>query len=173
MVAVPPDHVRLLPFLISVGAVGMAVVLAFGIGVLSLASRDPAVSLGGRDPSVQAVEAHEVLAAANDTTPGSSAPTLLDDKAAGRPDFRMLSRQEPLVLREMAIETRLDAPQRVDRAKWLGARRHSHQRTASLWQTTATHWPALWRPDARVAPEPGGGFYHPKNFDVGHVNPER
>ena len=170
MVAVPPGDVRLLPFLISVGAVGMAVVgVFFGVGVLSLAPRYPAVPSADRDPQVQAVEAHEVLPPADDTTPGSSAPTPLDNKTAASPDFRMLSRQEPLMLREeTAIETKLGAAPRIVHAKKAGAGRH-HQRTANFWQTTASYWP--WRPDASAGPEPGGGFYRARNFDLGHVNP--
>lgn len=174
MVASAPDETRLLAFLIVVGAVGMAVVGIFlGIGFLLLGPGHPAIAPAGLNVPGDAVEAHEVLPSTSEDRPGSSGPTPLDNKIAGSASSGMPGNQETLLWRAMATEIKLAPPARIAHAKSAGANRHHHQRTANPWQTTASHWPALWRPDARAGPEPGGGFYHAKNFDVGHVNPER
>jgi len=38
-------------------------------------------------------------------------------------------------------------------------------------QIIGRRWAALWRPDARAGPNPGGGFYGPPNVNIGYINP--
>jgi hypothetical protein len=49
-------------------------------------------------------------------------------------------------------------------AKGSGVHRHRQQ-------VTDRYSAALWRPDATVGPNPGGGFYGRPNVNVRHINP--
>jgi len=175
MTTVPRGDSRPLLYLVSLGAVATAIVgIFFGAGFLLLVPPHPGTSSADPDPPTQALEAYDVPPLGdNDIAWGSSPEAPVDNVAASPiPSTSPLSvattSESPYgkdaALGSTAIETTLIPAAGIAHAKMARIVRY-HRRG------TGRHWVALWRPDARAGPHPGGGFYGPPNANVGYINP--
>jgi hypothetical protein len=163
-----PYGFRPLPHLFSLGVVGVATATVFfGLALLLLspppATESPA-DTSPSSPSTQALGIQEILPpASNDAASGSpSAP--FADKAAS-PTTAAISEQKHPAIGAAALGTAFVPPPRSTRAKRVRIVRYHRPATPER------HGAALWRPDARAGPHPGGGFYGPPNINVGYINP--
>jgi hypothetical protein len=165
MITVPKDDFLPLLYFTSLGLVGLTTIAVFfGVGFSSLAPPHPAVPPTDRVQSAQAPEALAVLPPAdNDTAPGPSPELPAGGVGASAAPDASPTRDLP-ALRSRAIQTTLSPPTRVSHAKRVGVDRHRHERTGKQWA-------AVWRPDASIGPNPGGGFYGAPNINVGRINP--
>jgi hypothetical protein len=177
MTIVPKDDFRPLLYLVPLGASAAAsAAVFFGIAYLWLTPPHPAEPPADLDlPGVQALEVQEVPPPANNDTawrpstetPADNATASPIPSALSTPDAattRASSNREAPVLESAALAPTLMPPAGITHAKRV---------RVSLYhrQVTARHWAALWRPDARAGPLPGGGFYGPPNINVGYINP--
>jgi hypothetical protein len=143
MITVPKYDFRLLlPHLVSLGAVGAAIIgVFFGVGFLLLAPPHPVNPPADPIPPAQTPEAHEVAPSANNETAwGSSSAPVTGSRTIGATSHG-----------EMA----LIPPSAITHAKRARVLRHHRQ-------VTNRHW---------AGPLPGGGFYGPPNVNVGYINP--
>jgi hypothetical protein len=166
MTTAPDDHVRGLPHLLSIGAIGATTaVVFFGIAFLWLTPPHPTKPPADVDAPAQALEVQEVPPPANNNAAeaSSSAPTV--DKAAASPTSAAASEHELPALKATALETAFVPPARSARATRVRVALY-HRKVAP-----ERHGVAPWRPDARAGPNPGGGFYGPPNVNVGYINP--
>jgi hypothetical protein len=194
MTTVRKDDFQALPHLIAFGAAGVAIVgVCFGVGLLLLSP--PSSTEPSADPDLQAeavlaheiapnprmaLKAHEVLPDSGLQTQAPEAPEIAvpptDDtvsgtssapraeEAAPSPMSSTASNGEASALGSTATETKLIAPAGITHVKWVRIVLHHRQ-------TKGTQWGGLWRPDARVGPNPGGGFYGPPNINIGYIDP--
>jgi hypothetical protein len=165
MTTAPDDHVRGLPHLLSIGAIGAATaVVFFGIAFLWLTPPHPIEPPA--DLAAQVLPVQEVVPqpANNDAAfASSSAPTV--DRAAASPTSAAASEHELPALKATALETAFVPPARSARAPRVRIALY-HRQVAPK-----RHEVAQWRPDASAGPNPGGGFYGPPNVNVGYINP--
>jgi hypothetical protein len=164
MITVPQADFRALPYLVSLGAVGAAIVAVFfGVGLFLLVPRHPTAPPADPDPLAQALESLDLpTPAINDTAPGSSSAPAAKNVAAS-PTLGASSSREVPTLGFTAVETTLIPPARITHAK----------KVRIFWyHRQVTRRAASWRPDASAGPNPGGGFYSPPNINVGYINPK-
>jgi len=158
--------------LLSLSVVAMAPVGVFlGVGFLLLAPPDRAASPAS--PPL-ALVAQEAPSPRNDEAGWGSTSALPADNVAASPLLSTLplsnaatagplNRKAP-ALESTAMKPALMPPAGITHAKRIGVERRRHQ-------VTARPSAALWRPDARAGPLPGGGFYGSPNVNIGYINP--
>jgi hypothetical protein len=197
MAIVPKDGFRPLPHLIALGAAGAAIVgIFFGVGFLLLPpphptapSVDPGlhtqvleVYAVARDPGEQAqapvshevppdpglepqaLEAQAVAPPLNNEPASGTSSAPHPDSTAASSMSRAASNGDASALGSTAVEATLIPPPRVTHPKRVRIVRYHRQ-------MKGTQRGALWRPDARAGPNPGGGFYGPPNINVGYIDP--
>jgi len=114
--------------------------------------------------SFVSVDASFGNSASNDAASGSSSVPFADNAASPTP--AAMSKQREPAMGAAALETAFVPPARNTRAKRVRIVRYHRQ------VNPERHGAALWRPDARAGPHPGGGFYGPPNINVGYINPQ-
>ena len=165
MRAEPKDDFRPLLYLTPLAAIGAATaVVFFGIAFLWLTPPRPTGPLGDPDQPAQAREAHDVPPPNNDTVL-DTASTPFTDNAAGSSMPPALSNRKAPVFETTASARDLLPPARATHAR--RSRIVVYQRQVAPERKGT----ALWRPDARAGPLPGGGFYGPPNANIGYINP--
>jgi hypothetical protein len=168
MIMVPKCDFRPLPYLVSLGVVGVATIAVFfGVGFLLLAPPHPTAPSADPGHPTQALEALDLSPPVNnDTAWGStSAPAPAAERVVASPGIDAPSDREVPTFRFTAIETALVPPARITRAKTVRIGRHRHEKTGRRWVR-------LWRSNSSAGPNPGGGFYGPPNINVGYINPK-
>ena len=160
-----PDNFRPFLYLIPLAAFGAATAAVFfGIAFLWLTPPRPTGPSADSDQSAQALEAHDVPPPNNDTVWDSSS-TPFTDNAAGSSMPPALSNRKAPALEATASARDLLPPARTNHAR--RSRIVLYRRQIAPERQGA----ALWRPDARAGPLPGGGFYGPPNVNIGYINP--
>lgn len=166
MTAAPDNHFRPLPYLVSLGAVGAATATVFfGVAFLWLTPPPPADPPADPDPPAQALEAPDAPAPPNNHTVWDSSSAPLIDNAAGSSMPPAPSNRKAPVLETAVLERALVPPVRTTHARRSRIVVYRRQIAPERQGT------ALWRPDARAGPLPGGGFYGPPNVNIGYINP--
>lgn len=161
MTTAADDHLRPLPYLVSLGVVGAATAAVFfGVAFLLFTPPPPAKPVN-LEASTQAPDFQEVPSlASNDITQSvSSAPPAGEGFGSAMPlapSHRQVSVLEPMA----SVPTAANSYARRVRSV-------RHLRRVALIRDRA----AVWRPDARAGPLPGCGFYGPPNINVGYINP--
>jgi hypothetical protein len=180
MSAITRGDFRSVPYLLGLGGVTAATAAVFYVvAFLWLGLSHPAAPPGDPLPPTRTLEANE----GQPPEAGNTARSL----SAGGPvhDIATVTPAAPpnrYALAAAPIKKALSLPARKTHAKTTKIRRHRQ------YQMTITRLPqretarsalgfvpttrtAVWRPDASVGPNPGGGFYGPPNSEVGHINP--
>jgi hypothetical protein len=175
MRAVTKHEFVFLLHLASLSVVAMAPVgVFFGVGFLLLAPPDRAASPAESASLPLALEAQEAPPPRNDEAGWGSTSALPADNVAASPLLSTLplsnaatagplNRKAP-ALESTAMKPALMPPAGITHAKRIGVERRRHQ-------VTERPSAALWRPDARAGPLPGGGFYGSPNVNIGYINP--
>jgi hypothetical protein len=173
MTTVPKDDFRPLLYLVPLGAVAATIVVIFFF--LLLSPRHPATTPAVPGPPALAPEPYEVPLPSDDDMARGSSPEAPVGNLAANPIPGTLPRsdatrteppsdREASGLESTAMDPTLIPPAGIIHAKRVGVGRRHHQ-------ATRRHGAALWRPDARAGPLPGGGFYTPPNVNIGYINP--
>ena len=175
MTAAPQGDLRSLLYLVSLGAVAAATTAGlFGTAYLWLVAPNPAKAPAELGPPAQAMSIDEFPAPADDATAGST-ETAADNVApspipgaspqpnAGIEEAPSKQEASRVASRGMQASPRLMPPAGITHAKRVRIVRYHRQPTK--------RYDALWRPDARAGPHPGGGFYGPPNINIGYINP--
>ena len=164
MRAVTKEGFRSLLYLISL-VVGVASVgVLVGVGFLWLTDPPPAKPVGVTILSAQALRENELRPPRGN---GTARGPLLDipaEKIAASPLPDAPSNSPALALDTPVMKARHTPSGAITRAKRVRVDPHRYQ-------AAPRYWAALWRPDASVGPNPGGGFYGPPNSNVGYINP--
>ena len=181
MSAITRDDFRSVPYLLGLGGVTAATVAVFYVvAFLWLGPSHPAAPPGDPLPPTRPLEGSEGQPPeagnmARSLSAGDPAhdiaATLTPAASPNRHALTLAPTKKALSPRGRKTHAKTANVHRHRRHQMMVSRLPRQETTRSALGFVPTTQTAVWRPDASVGPNPGGGFYGPPNFEVGHINP--